>query len=73
MCRLLKTCLMLVVAVSLLTFDCPVRANVLHQSNPLEQPRRPAQFRNLDELNSYLKELRQYYTILGRPRYDHYV
>jgi len=68
MCRLLRLCLLLVVAVSLFGLDSPVNANVVLQSNPLEQPRRPAQFRNLDELNSYLKELRQYYTILGRPR-----
>ena len=31
-------------------------------------PQRPEQFRNIDELNKYLAELRQYYTILGRPR-----
>nr|QUP52000.1 NPF-2 [Urechis unicinctus] len=35
----------------------------------IEPPRRPAQFRNVDELNQYLAELRQYYSILGRPRF----
>lgn len=34
----------------------------------VEPPKRPNQFRNIAELNQYLAELRQYYTILGRPR-----
>ena len=34
----------------------------------IEPPRRPEHFRNMQELNAYLAELRQYYTILGRPR-----
>ena len=34
----------------------------------VEPPRRPEHFRNIEELNKYLAELRQYYTILGRPR-----
>jgi hypothetical protein len=31
-------------------------------------PRRPDSFRNLDELNQYLAEMRQFYAMLGRPR-----
>ena len=33
-----------------------------------EPPRRPSSFASVDELNNYLEELRQYYTLLGRPR-----
>jgi len=32
------------------------------------QPRRPDSFRTIDELNDYLAEMRQYYSMLGRPR-----
>jgi len=32
------------------------------------QPRRPDSFRTIDELNQYLAEMRQYYSMLGRPR-----
>jgi len=31
-------------------------------------PRRPDSFRTIDELNEYLAEMRQYYSMLGRPR-----
>ena len=31
-------------------------------------PRRPDSFRTIDELNQYLAEMRQYYSMLGRPR-----
>ena len=31
-------------------------------------PRRPDSFRSIDELNQYLAEMRQYYSMLGRPR-----
>jgi len=31
-------------------------------------PRRPDSFRTVDELNQYLAEMRQYYSMLGRPR-----
>ena len=31
-------------------------------------PRRPDNFRNLDELNQYMAEMRQFYSMLGRPR-----
>jgi Pancreatic hormone peptide len=31
-------------------------------------PRRPDSFRNLDELNQYLADMRQFYSMLGRPR-----
>lgn len=34
----------------------------------VEPPKRPASFRNLDELNQYITEMRQYYSIIGRPR-----
>ncbi|ELU14705.1 hypothetical protein CAPTEDRAFT_224912 [Capitella teleta] len=54
---------------------CSVHANtddddarlvmVMSQMHP---PKRPEHFRNMDELNVYLDKLRQYYTILGRPR-----
>ena len=43
----------------------PAREDLLA---PLEAPERPDHFRNLDELNDYLSQLRKYYTILGRPR-----
>jgi len=32
------------------------------------RPRRPESFRTIDELNEYLAEMRQYYSMLGRPR-----
>ena len=32
------------------------------------RPRRPTSFRTIDELNQYLAEMRQYYSMLGRPR-----
>jgi len=32
------------------------------------RPRRPDSFRTIDELNQYLAEMRQYYSMLGRPR-----
>jgi hypothetical protein len=32
-------------------------------------PRRPDSFRSLDELNQYLAEMRQFYSMLGRPRF----
>ena len=32
------------------------------------RPRRPDSFRTIDELNEYLAEMRQYYSMLGRPR-----
>lgn len=35
----------------------------------IEPPKRPTNFRNLEELNQYLAEMRQFYSILGRPRY----
>ena len=31
-------------------------------------PKRPENFRNVEELNSYLAEMRQFYALLGRPR-----
>jgi len=31
-------------------------------------PRRPDSFRSIDELNKYLADVRQYYSMLGRPR-----
>ena len=34
----------------------------------IEPPERPQHFRNLDELNEYLTQLRHYYQSLGRPR-----
>lgn len=34
----------------------------------VEPPKRPASFRNLDALNQYITEMRQYYSIIGRPR-----
>jgi len=36
-------------------------------SKPLS--RRPDSFRNLEELNEYLAEMKQYYALLGRPRF----
>lgn len=32
------------------------------------RPRRPDSFLTIDELNQYLAEMRQYYSMLGRPR-----
>ena len=32
------------------------------------RPRRPDSFRTIGELNEYLAEMRQYYSMLGRPR-----
>jgi len=32
------------------------------------RPRRPDSFRTIGELNQYLAEMRQYYSMLGRPR-----
>ena len=43
-------------------------ARAIMALSQMEPPKRPEQFRNIDELNQYLAELRQYYTILGRPR-----
>ena len=34
----------------------------------IEPPERPDRFRNLDELNEYLEQLRLYHIITGRPR-----
>ena len=31
-------------------------------------PRRPESFRNLEELNQYMAEMRQFYSMLSRPR-----
>jgi len=31
-------------------------------------PRRPDNFRNLEELNQYMAEMRQFYSMLSRPR-----
>lgn len=39
----------------------------------LEPPRRPEHFHSIDELTRYLDELKQYYTLLGRPRYVHFL
>jgi len=35
----------------------------------VDVPKRPEQFRNARQLNDYLEELKQFYTIIGRPRY----
>jgi len=32
------------------------------------RPRRPDSFRSIEELNQYLADMRQYYSMLGRPR-----
>lgn len=32
-------------------------------------PRRPDSFRTIEELNNYLAKMRQYYSMLGRPRF----
>ena len=32
-------------------------------------PTKPDHFRSVDELNKYLADLTEYYTVLGRPRY----
>ena len=37
-------------------------------SSRIGQPRRPDSFRTIDELNQYMAEMRQYYSMLGRPR-----
>lgn len=34
----------------------------------IEPPKRPASFGSMDELNNYLEDIKQYYTLLGRPR-----
>jgi hypothetical protein len=34
----------------------------------LDPPRKPEHFHNINELTQYLDELKQYYTLLGRPR-----
>ncbi len=34
----------------------------------IDPPKRPNSFTSLTDLNEYLKELKQYYTLLGRPR-----
>jgi len=31
--------------------------------------RRPESFKDINELNEYLSEMKQYYNLLGRPRY----
>jgi len=35
----------------------------------LEPPVRPANFNNMDELSHYLEDMKQYYAMLGRPRF----
>ena len=46
----------------------PISGGKFLLANMVEPPVRPEHFRNLEELNEYLSELRQYYTIIGRPR-----
>jgi hypothetical protein len=36
----------------------------------LSAPHKPEDFNDIDELSRYLEELKQYYTIIGRPRWD---
>ncbi|CAH8825141.1 unnamed protein product [Trichobilharzia szidati] len=39
------------------------------RSVEFKPPERPAEFKTMKELNSYLKKLRHYYFIVGRPRF----
>ncbi|KAK2166652.1 hypothetical protein LSH36_37g13073, partial [Paralvinella palmiformis] len=39
------------------------------RSSPDGAPRRPQHFHSIEELNKYLAELTDYYTVLGRPRF----
>ncbi|VDP97056.1 unnamed protein product [Trichobilharzia regenti] len=38
------------------------------RSAEFKPPERPAEFKTMEELNRYLKKLRHYYFIVGRPR-----
>ena len=35
----------------------------------LKKPVRPEKFRSVEELRRYLRELKSYFAIIGRPRY----
>nr|ARS01401.1 neuropeptide f 1 [Deroceras reticulatum] len=42
---------------------------VSSSTHMLSPPERPREFRNPNELRQYLKELNEYYAIMGRPRF----
>uniref|UniRef100_A0A0B6YRT3 Neuropeptide Y n=1 Tax=Arion vulgaris TaxID=1028688 RepID=A0A0B6YRT3_9EUPU len=53
--------LLLVIAVAIMEVTCSTQM--------LSPPERPREFRNPNELRQYLKELNEYYAIMGRPRF----
>ncbi|BFZ06519.1 hypothetical protein BsWGS_09558 [Bradybaena similaris] len=42
---------------------------ITYSTQMLSPPERPREFRNPSELRQYLKELNEYYAIMGRPRF----
>uniref|UniRef100_A0A0B6Y8W1 Neuropeptide Y n=1 Tax=Arion vulgaris TaxID=1028688 RepID=A0A0B6Y8W1_9EUPU len=60
MCKLLAVFL-LVVSMVILEVTCSTQM--------LTPPERPREFRHPNELRQYLKELNEYYAIMGRPRF----
>lgn len=69
--RALLQATFVLLAVSLLTrlAQADHRSDRMRVMAAAEPPQRPSNFADLDELNNYLEELRQYYTIIGRPRW----
>jgi hypothetical protein len=58
-----KLALVALLALSLMVLDVACSAQML------SPPERPREFRNPSELRQYLKELNEYYAIMGRPRF----
>ena len=46
------------------------RPGVVGPQVPGGPPKRPRNFKSVQELHNYLEALRDYYAVLGRPRYD---
>lgn len=66
----------LVLLILLGSVDCYRRQFLQNFSRPNSKnanrvpppPNRPAKFRSMGELNDYLEKLREYYSVIGRPR-----
>ena len=65
------TVTLVLLAVTLACVNCHGYSNRdrLRPVIDVEPPKRPPNFNSMDELNKYLDDIKQYYTLLGRPRY----
>ncbi len=59
---------LVVVLLAMISISVQKQSNSLISASAFRPPARPTSFKSVDELYTFLEELREYYDLMSRPR-----